>query len=406
MALNPNIQMNVKPIDTTSPLVELSKTIANQDANAVQQQQFGQEMALRQQQADASQSQNQQQIDLDRERLSLDQYRTEIARQPEQEKKAMRDSALAMHSLELAVSSNDKTVIGNLLNSPRFQSMGGEIAQEAKNLYDSGDLTGFSNLIKESSFATEHFGQSFGMDKDPRTSAAISLANEISKARDEGNTQRVNDLLMSSKLLEKGQGVDASGKIVPLAGSVESTQATASAKAAGKETGKVQGAAQANLGTVLDNATLIENQVNKMLNHSGMSKALGLIDSNTPIIKGTDAAAFKEMLDQVDSGAFLDAFEKLRGGGAITEIEGEKATKARTRMSLALNEKEFRDAAKDYLEIVKIGVARAKHKAAGDFSAPNDKASFDASVSGQGTDGRVSASPPRIINYDAQGNRL
>ncbi len=37
---------------------------------------------------------------------------------------------------------------------------------------------------------------------------------------------------------------------------------------------------------------------------------------------------FNAMLDQVQGGAFLQAFESLKGGGQITQIEGEKATQA------------------------------------------------------------------------------
>jgi hypothetical protein len=58
----------------------------------------------------------------------------------------------------------------------------------------------------------------------------------------------------------------------------------------------------------------------------------------------------------------LEAFEALRGGGSITEKEGEKATAARTRMSLAQSEKEFVTAAREYQDVIKVGVKRAQER--------------------------------------------
>ena len=69
------------------------------------------------------------------------------------------------------------------------------------------------------------------------------------------------------------------------------------------------------------------------------------------------------MLDQVLGGAYLEAFETLKGGGQITVEEGKAATKARTRMSRAQSEKEFIDAAREYQSYIMKGVERAKAKA-------------------------------------------
>jgi hypothetical protein len=49
-------------------------------------------------------------------------------------------------------------------------------------------------------------------------------------------------------------------------------------------------------------------------------------------IPGTDGADVQAVVDQVTSQAFLNAFEQLKGGGAITEREGQAATQAITRL--------------------------------------------------------------------------
>jgi hypothetical protein len=97
--------------------------------------------------------------------------------------------------------------------------------------------------------------------------------------------------------------------------------------------------------------------------HPGFKGAVGT-SSMYPLIPGTDAADFQARLDEIKGGAFLEAYNTLRGGGSITETEGNKATAARTRMSTAQTEKEFIDAARDYQDIIRTGIKDAKEKLA------------------------------------------
>ena len=105
--------------------------------------------------------------------------------------------------------------------------------------------------------------------------------------------------------------------------------------------------------------------------HPGFAPAVGMggfgtlgIPGLAQITPGTDAANFKTLYDQIMGAAFSEAFETLKGGGAITEKEGAKATAARNRMSLAQSEDEFIRAALEYRDIVAKGVERAQAKAA------------------------------------------
>jgi len=105
--------------------------------------------------------------------------------------------------------------------------------------------------------------------------------------------------------------------------------------------------------------------------HPGFAPAVGMggfgtlgIPGIAQLTPGTDAANFKTLYDQVMGAAFSEAFETLKGGGAITEKEGTKATAARNRMSLAQSEDEFVKAALEYRDIVAKGVERAQSKAA------------------------------------------
>jgi hypothetical protein len=102
--------------------------------------------------------------------------------------------------------------------------------------------------------------------------------------------------------------------------------------------------------------------------HPGFSGAVGF-GVGTRFIPGTAAASFQALFDQVQGGAFLQAFETLRGGGAITEKEGAKATAAKNRMSLAQSEDEFVKAAIEFQDVLRTGIKNAQAKAGGAASA-------------------------------------
>ena len=123
--------------------------------------------------------------------------------------------------------------------------------------------------------------------------------------------------------------------------------------------------------------------------HPGFSDAVGFTFSkmltNAPIA-GTSRADFEKRLDQVKGGTFLDAYNMLRGGGAIDQKEGQKATAALNRMDLAQSEVEFVRAARDFEEIVKKGVARARTMAQGGAGS-NMTSAATAAATAPGTEG-------------------
>ena len=118
-----------------------------------------------------------------------------------------------------------------------------------------------------------------------------------------------------------------------------------------------------NIDAMLGDARVVENKItySKTPPHPGFSNAVGA-GVGLRFIPGTDASDFQERFREVTSGAFLEAFEALRGGGSITEREGEKATAAKTRMSLAQSEKEFVTAAREYQNIIRVGLGRAQER--------------------------------------------
>ena len=113
--------------------------------------------------------------------------------------------------------------------------------------------------------------------------------------------------------------------------------------------------------------------------HPGFNGAVGF-GLGAQYIPGTDARGFKARHEEVLSQAFLDAFEALKGGGAITEKEGEKATSARTRMNLATSEKEYMDAAREYQGVLKRGIENARSRMQRSGSTPPASPSAPSSI--------------------------
>ena len=75
-------------------------------------------------------------------------------------------------------------------------------------------------------------------------------------------------------------------------------------------------------------------------------------------IPGTAGADFDRKVDQLKGQVFLQAFNQLKGGGAITEIEGKKAEQAIARLDRAQSEQGFMDALKDLSDVITLGRQR------------------------------------------------
>lgn len=104
--------------------------------------------------------------------------------------------------------------------------------------------------------------------------------------------------------------------------------------------------------------------------HPGFTGAVGAtLVPGVRLVPGTQAANFQALFNQVEGAAFLEAFNVLRGAGAITEKEGAKATAARTRMSLSQSEEEFTKAAREYQDVIRKGVQIMQQKTGGGAAA-------------------------------------
>jgi len=99
------------------------------------------------------------------------------------------------------------------------------------------------------------------------------------------------------------------------------------------------------------NANNALETIDSALNHPGLNAAVGSIDSKF-VSLSPDAVAFEAYHDQIKGKAFLAAFESLKGGGQITEVEGLKAEQATARLNLAQDEQDYKKALMDLKSVI------------------------------------------------------
>lgn len=136
------------------------------------------------------------------------------------------------------------------------------------------------------------------------------------------------------------------------------------AKEAGKTLGEEQTKAQLDMPRIISNSETALRLSDELVKHPGFGTAVGKSSMlGVQKVPGTEAYDFMNRLGQLRGGAFLEAFNTLKGGGQITEVEGKKATDAIARMDNATSEAEFRAAVKDYQDVIRNGMNRAKLRA-------------------------------------------
>jgi len=136
----------------------------------------------------------------------------------------------------------------------------------------------------------------------------------------------------------------------------------------------------------LDAARYMDELLTMAKNHPGKAKATGLASLN-PLnaAPGSDAKNFNVLMDQIRGQSFMQAFQSLKGAGAITEQEGKAATAAVARLNQAQSTQEFESALNEYQGIIRKGEKRMREAtqnqggATGDFSPkPPSGQAFDA----------------------------
>jgi hypothetical protein len=186
-------------------------------------------------------------------------------------------------------------------------------------------IDGYSDLVEVNDGMTTRFvprsnGTAVPMQMGPGDQQRLNQGQQ----RIDNGTQ-ANDIARENNLLLNGLRLDEKQLQVD---KLESD------KAAGLRALEAQRAAAANQVAVVDMA----------IDHPGRETVTGMSGVLDPrnYLRGNDAADFGSVLDQIGGSAFLQAFESLKGGGQITEVEGAKATAAMARLNTAQRDDTFK----------------------------------------------------------------
>lgn len=157
----------------------------------------------------------------------------------------------------------------------------------------------------------------------------------------------------------------------------------AESKAMGEAAGSAAAAAPAEVAAADETLRFID----EVRNHPGIDMGTGA-SSVLNVVPGTSGYDFQNRVNQLLSGGFLTAIDQLRGMGALSNAEGQTATRAISRMDTATSKEEFLAALADYERVVKEGRKRAAER----IAAPADVA--------PATDGGAAGT---VLQFDENG---
>ncbi len=141
-------------------------------------------------------------------------------------------------------------------------------------------------------------------------------------------------------------------------------------KAEQVEMGQERAKAKAALPASLSMAQNINRQIEAIKNDPSLESVLGVIDSMLPSSRSEGTARVQAMIEQVKGGSFLAARQMLKGGGAITDFEGQKAEAAMVRMNQAQSPQDFKAALDEFNSAVQEGTRKLEALANGEGQQP------------------------------------
>lgn len=217
----------------------------------------------------------------------------------------------------------------------------------------------------------------FGVEGDPSQVTDLDLRALSAQGRaargDQSPTefQERNLALQQQRLdLEKQRLSQADDRLGLQANKLETSintalqQALAEAKARGATLGKGEATQLIDAPQSIEIASNTIGTIDSLLNHPGIDRALGFEGVINPInyTPGTDEYDFALKLEQLQGKAFLQAFESLKGGGQITEVEGKKATDAIAQLSRKQSPEQFRKSVNELRDIADRARLKAERK--------------------------------------------
>ncbi len=167
-------------------------------------------------------------------------------------------------------------------------------------------------------------------------------------------------------MMEKGGQLTRGGGVTHITGSAETQARAAGMKQEAEKVGEATGNAQANLAGALNSAGTMVRNIDAVLADKGLDQVVGVYagHSLSPTLRQSSANT-EARLKQIQGNQFMQAYQALKGGGAISDAEGAKGGASIARLNeTRVDSKEYkaalREAKSDIQDLMYLAVAKSK----------------------------------------------
>lgn len=235
------------------------------------------------------------------------------------------------------------------------QLLSGEINKEqalAKYGGITGDFSGMLGVGARAPAAIQEW-EKFNSMSDEEKAQYLQM-KRANQTFDRGGSQVVLD--------PTGNVIQEYEKTVP----PEQTPELKGQQTAAQEAAKTQNEKEANFPSLESNAQFMLDTLKKAReDKAGMKASVGGLwgmtgRQSSVLPLSEDQRRYQPIVDQLRGQTFLQAYERLKGGGQITEVEGKKGEGAIARLNQAQSVEDFDAALMDLEDVVTKGYERAK----------------------------------------------
>ena len=148
----------------------------------------------------------------------------------------------------------------------------------------------------------------------------------------------------------------------------------------------------------------ITSVIQQAKTHPGREWGIGPTAKIAAAIPGSDAAGFAAINEQMAGKTFLEAYQLIKGAGAISEKEGAKAEQAIARLSTSQNKRDYDKALYDLETVVRThyeAAQRAVNRPVTAWRKPGDNSTYAPDI-GEVRDGKryVGGKPSDPMNWE------
>lgn len=134
-------------------------------------------------------------------------------------------------------------------------------------------------------------------------------------------------------------------------------------EAAAKKQGQIKSKKIADIDAAIqgmnNSVAVAEQKIRALMTHPGLEDAVGQVNGlKGKLATSKEGAEFITLYDELAGQIFLSAFEKLKGGGPITDLEGQKAQSAASNLDRQLDPDSFRRALNTFYNDLRASHAR------------------------------------------------